>query len=290
MKKLITLLAALTLTLSLGLSLVACGGSKVVDDEKKITEAGVIKIGMECNYKPFNWTQNDDSNGAVPISNVSGKYAYGYDVMIAKEIAKDLGVNLEIVMLEWDALLASLDSGLIDGVIAGMSPTAERRLTNDFSDPYYSSNLVVLCKAGSTISTATNLTDLNKPDYKIAAQSGTFHYKALSEQLSDCTVTRVETFALMHSQLDSNLIDGYIAELPTALTYCHDSSDYAYVALVNNDTGFTVTDDDVAIAVAMRKKTNYLGKVNAALAKITAEQRAQMMETAIALQATGLDL
>ena len=54
-------------------------------------EDGVLTVGMECAYAPYNWTQMDDSNGAVPISNVPGAYANGYDVMIAKKICEANG-------------------------------------------------------------------------------------------------------------------------------------------------------------------------------------------------------
>ena len=53
-------------------------------------EDGVFTVGMECAYAPYNWTQMDDSNGAVPISNVPGAYANGYDVMIAKQHLRGL--------------------------------------------------------------------------------------------------------------------------------------------------------------------------------------------------------
>ena len=62
-------------------------------------EDGVFTVGMECAYAPYNWTQPDDSNGAVPI-NDSSDYAYGYDVMMAKKIADELGYELQIVKLD----------------------------------------------------------------------------------------------------------------------------------------------------------------------------------------------
>ena len=111
MKKLISLFAAMLLTLSLSLSLVACGGNNDVDDQKKITEAGVIKVGMECNYVPFNWTQTTAENGAVQYAN--GLYGNGYDVMIAKDIAASLGVELQIVVCSWDGLTEDLKAGRI---------------------------------------------------------------------------------------------------------------------------------------------------------------------------------
>ena len=70
-----------------------------------------LTVAMECAYAPYNWTQMDDSNGAVPISNVPGAYANGYDVMIAKKICEANGWELEIVSSAWDSLCPAVQSG-----------------------------------------------------------------------------------------------------------------------------------------------------------------------------------
>lgn len=77
-------------------------------------EDGVLTVGMECAYAPYNWMQMDDSNGAVPISNVPGSYANGYDVMIAKRICEAYGWELEIVSSDWDGLTAAHQAGTMD--------------------------------------------------------------------------------------------------------------------------------------------------------------------------------
>ena len=110
------------------------------------TTTGTLKIGMECAYAPYNWTQMDDSNGAVPISNVPGAYANGYDVQVAQYVANKLGLKLEIYAMEWDSLIPAVNSGAIDAIVAGMSPTAERSEQLDFTDTYYESNLVVIIR------------------------------------------------------------------------------------------------------------------------------------------------
>lgn len=288
MKRFLTLIFALLLTVCFA----SCGGQSAgAKDLDNIKEAGVIRIGMECNYKPFNWTQNTSDNGAVKIVKPdTGKYAYGYDVMIAKKIAEALGVKLEIYMCDFDGLITSLNTNVIDAVIAGMSPTEERKKAIDFSSPYYSSNLVIVTKKNSALKDCKNLNDLNKKEYKIAAQIGTFHLKALKTQLSGCTYFQVDTFATLQAQLANNVIDGYVAELPTALTYCSISDEYTYVPLVNNTTGFKATDADVAIAIGLRKGSTALAKINECLNGILQDQRDQMMSEAIRLQSEGLDL
>ena len=109
------------------------------------TSNGTLKIAMECAYAPFNWSQTTDANGAVPIQG-SDLYANGYDVQIAKYIAAELGMALEIYAQDWDGLIPAVQAGTYDGIIAGMSPTAEREEEVDFTDCYYNSNLVIIYK------------------------------------------------------------------------------------------------------------------------------------------------
>lgn len=113
------------------------------------TTTGTLKIGMECAYEPYNWTDTDGSSfGAVPISSEGqqGLYANGYDVQIAQYVANRLGLKLEIYAMEWDSLIPAVNSGTIDAIVAGMSPTAERAQEVDFTDTYYESNLVVIIR------------------------------------------------------------------------------------------------------------------------------------------------
>lgn len=110
---------------------------------------GTLKIGMECAYEPYNWTDTEGTSlGAVPISSEgqSGLYANGYDVQIAQYVANRLGLKLEIYAMEWDSLIPAVNSGAIDAIVAGMSPTAERSEQLDFTDTYYESNLVVIIR------------------------------------------------------------------------------------------------------------------------------------------------
>lgn len=105
---------------------------------------GKLRVALECAYDPFNWTQFTDANGAVPISGATGLYANGYDVQIARYLAASLNLELEICATGWDSLIVGVQAGIYDAIIAGMSPTEERREQIDFSEPYYNSNLVVI--------------------------------------------------------------------------------------------------------------------------------------------------
>lgn len=256
----------------------ACTNKK---DENK------LYVGMECGYIPFNYTQTDGSNGAVKISNAPG-YANGYDVMIAKRIAEELGKELVIMKYEFNSLINAVQAGTLDFIIAGMSPTAERRESIDFSDAYYESNLVVVVREDGEYADATSLADFSGAT--LVAQMGTFHDKALQEQAADYGINRgtpMDTFPMMTMALSTGAIDGYIAEQPGAIADCASVDGLKYIPLVNNDTGFqNISPEDVQIAVGVKKGSDVTAQVNAALAEISADERDEMMQRAIEL-ATG---
>ena len=117
--------------------------------EEPANPAGTLKVGMECAYEPYNWTELQSGMiGEVAISGEGkdGQFANGYDVQVARYVAAKLNLKLEIYAMEWDSLLPAVQSGTIDAIVAGMSPTAERKEAIDFTDTYYESNLVVIIK------------------------------------------------------------------------------------------------------------------------------------------------
>ena len=110
---------------------------------------GTLVVGMECASAPFNWTDVDgESFGSAIIAHGEGEGlpCNGLDVQVAKFVAKQLGLNLEVYALEWDSLLPALDSGAIDCVIGNMSPREDRKINYDFTSSYYDVNYVVLYK------------------------------------------------------------------------------------------------------------------------------------------------
>ena len=171
MKKFLSLLMALAMTLSLA----ACGSTEDTTTDTDDTqgnaaeetatgsgvEDGVLTIAMECAYAPYNWAQSDDSNGAVPISNVPGSYANGYDVMMAKKICEANGWELEVVQSDWDSLVPGVQTGTFDAVIAGQSMTAERSEQVDFAGPYYYASIVCVTKTDSPYANAQGISDLS---------------------------------------------------------------------------------------------------------------------------------
>ena len=241
---------------------------------------GTLRVGMECNYAPFNWTQAEPSEFSVPIDGGVG-YADGYDVQIAKKIAEGLGMDLVIVKTEWDGLPPAVTSGAIDAIIAGMSPTEERKATLDFTDPYYTSELVIVVKADSKYASAASLADFSGA--AITAQLNTFHYTVIDQIPGVTKLPAMETFPAMIVALSSGAIDGYIAEKPGAVADTTANPGLTFVSFPAG-SGFTVSESDVSVAVALNKGSALVAPINAILAGIDADARTQMMLDATARQ------
>ncbi|MTI80209.1 MAG: transporter substrate-binding domain-containing protein [Firmicutes bacterium] len=272
------LLLFLVLSISMVMLLTACGSndtSSETSEEPAATEGGTFKVGLECGYAPFNWTQMDDSNGGVKIDG-SAEYAGGYDVEIAKRIAEGLGKELVIVKTEWDGLVPALQSGKIDAIIAGMSPTAERKEVIDFSDNYYKSDLIMVVKKGGEYEDATSIQDFNGA--KITAQLNTFHYSVIDQIEGVAKQPAMDNFPAMRVALESGVIDGYVSERPEGVSASAANDNFA---MVEFEEGFETSDDDTAIAVGLRKGSELADQINETLAGVSQEERQSIMDAAI---------
>ncbi|MEQ2529535.1 transporter substrate-binding domain-containing protein [Bacillaceae bacterium CLA-AA-H227] len=272
MKKQASLL--LVLLFSAIILLAGCGSSESAQGSGS-ADADTFKVGLEAGYAPFNWTQNDDSNGAVKIEG-TGEYAGGYDVEIAKKIADGLGKKLVIVKTEWDGLVPSLTSGKIDAIVAGMSPTAERKKTIDFSDNYYSSQLVMVVKKGSKFEGATSIQDFKGA--KITAQLNTFHYSVIDQINGVSQQTAMDNFPAMRVALESGIIDGYVSERPEGISASSANDNFV---MVEFEDGFKTSSEDTNTAVGLEKGSELTKKINEVLAGISDEDRTKLMDAAI---------
>lgn len=266
--KLLILIIAFVLS---GILLIGCGTSS----NSKIADDKIFKVGLECGYAPFNWTQMDASNGGVKIEGCA-EYAGGYDVEIAKKIAEGLGKELVIVKTEWDGLTPALASGKIDAIIAGMSPTAERKLTIDFSDNYYKSDLVMVVKKGGKYENAASINDFRGA--KVTGQLNTFHYIVINQIEGVKEQPAMDNFPAMRVALESGVIDGYVSERPEGISASNANPN---LKMIEFKDGFTTSDDDTAIAVGIKKGSELTSKINKILSGISEEERMSIMDAAI---------
>ena len=242
-----------------------------------------LRIGMEAAYAPFNWTQDDDKNGAVKIEGTN-QYANGYDVQIAKQVAKELGKKPLVVKTSWNGLIPALTSGKLDMIIAGMSPTAERKKEIAFSNSYYTSEPVLLVKKDSAYANAKTLNDFKGA--KITSQQGVYLYNLISQLTGAKQETAMGDFAQMRQALESGVIDGYISERPEALTAEAANSKFK---MIQFKKGFEVNQEDATIAIGMRKNDNRIEQVNAAIAKISVKDQTALMDKMIRNQPVETD-
>jgi len=275
MKKALALLLSAVFMLSV---FAGCTSNNSSSSTTSIQPMQQLRVGMECAYAPFNWTQTDRSNGAVPISNDATGYANGYDVQMAKKIADNLGMELVIVAIQWDGLITALNSGTIDLVVAGMSPTDERKQSIDFTDYYYKSDLVIVVKKDGPYAGAKALADFSGA--KITGQQGTTHYDVIDQIPGVKKQVAGTDFPAMIVSLKSGIIDGYVSERPGALSAVSANPDLTFVGFAEGK-GFTYDVNQSYVAIGVKKGSDLLDKVNGALASISDDTRSQLMNEAI---------
>ena len=285
MKKSAKKLMAAAMAALMAASMTACGGSKTETtaadtaaaeskaDAAETTAAGeteaakdgekkVLKVAMECAYAPYNWTQPDDSNGAVPIAD-SNEYAYGYDVMMAKKICEELGYDLQIVRLDWDSLIPAIQSGQVDCVIAGQSITEERLQAVDFSEPYYYATIVTLVK-----------------------EDGTIWYQNCLAQIPDANILAATASAPdMLMSLNADKCDLVVTDQPTGKGALVAYPNFKMLEFGGGDNDFQVSDEDINIGISMKKGNTELKEaIDSVLTKMTKDDFSAMMDEAISVQ------
>lgn len=239
--------------------------------EEKNSE-DVIRIGMEAGYPPFNWTQSDDSNGAIEIQG-SKDFANGYDVHIAQKIADKMNKKLVAVKIEWDGLVPALTSGRIDMIMAGMSPTEERRKQIDFSDAYYTSDLVLVVNESGNYANATSLSDFNGAN--VVAQLNTFHDTVIDQIEGVNHLEPMSDFSAIRVAVESGKADAYVAERPEGIAAENAGIGLKMIELTD---GFNTDPSDTSIAIGVKKGSEITSELNEILSTISEEERLQIMD------------
>ena len=308
MKKLVALLLALVMVLGM----TACAGeSETTTDNNTTTstveipdvpdytaedtssipglEDGVLTVGMECAYAPYNWMQMDDSNGSVPISNMDGGYANGYDVMIAKRICEAYGWELEIVSSEWDGLVTGIQSGVMDANIAGQSMTADRMTQVDMAGPYLYATIVCVTTKDSEFADAKSISDLSGGS--CTAQTGTIWYDSCLPQIEGAEILPpAETAPAMIMQLQTGTADFICTDLPTAMGAVAKDDNLVILNFSGTDGDFQFATEEeraenVNIGISVEKgNTALVDAINKVLSQLNEEQFNALMDQAIAIQ------
>ena len=289
MKKILAMLLAVMMLLSLA----ACTAKPVTPGETNAAggeeaaftgvDDGVLTVAMECGYAPYNWSQPDDSNGAVPIVNAEGEYANGYDVMMAKKLCEANGWELEVMRLDWDSLVPAVQNGTVDAVIAGQSMTADRMEMVDFAGPYLYATIVCLAKKDSAQAAATGISQLTGI---CTSQMGTIWYDNCLPQIPGAEVqTAAESAPAMLVALETGAVDFVCTDMPTAQGAIVAYPDMVILDFAGTDDDFQVSDEDINIGISVMKGNTVLKEaLDGVLSKMTAEDFNALMADAIAVQ------
>ena len=274
MKKMLAMILATLMVLSLA----ACGSGN-----KSGVEDGVLTVGMECAYAPYNWTQTDDSNGAVPIANVPGAYANGYDVMTAKKICEANGWELEIKKLDWDSLVPAVQTGEIDCAIAGQSMTADRDKVVDFAGPYIYASIVCLVQKDSALASATGISELTGT---CTSQRGTIWYDTCLPQIPGADVQpAADDAGAMLMAVSSGTCDFVCTDMPTAQGAVITYPNLTILDFSGSADNFEVSEEEINIGISVQEgNTTLLEAMNKVLDPMTAEDFNDLMAQAVAIQ------
>lgn len=214
-----------------------------------IKKRGELRVGLSADYAPYEFERT-----------VNGKREYvGIDIELAKKIAKDLGVELKIVNMQFDSLLGSLKTGKIDVIISGMSPTPERKKEVDFTDEYMQvkQRMVVQKKNQQKLKTVE--------DFKgkgVAAQKQTTQEELAQTELPESNLTSLTRLPEAIMSLNTGKVDGVIMEGPVADAYLSQNTQLAY-----SDLEFGNADKGTAIAL-QKDSSKLLDALNASIKEV----------------------
>lgn len=285
-------LTAVCVAAAMVMSMTACGGDGSAKEVAAATAGGtteagsasegnVLRVAMSADYAPFDWLQDTDANGAVQTSN--GTYMNGYDVRMAKRIADELGMELEITQIDWDGLILSIQSGKVDCAIAGMSITSERSQSVDFTEPYYNANIVAVVAEDGDYADVVNLTDFEGA--VLTSALNTVWYDVLDQVTGYATKdAALDTFSSMVAAVHAGKIDGFTCDMPSAKSILMSNPDLKIINF-EGGSGFEVSNEETDLGIPCQKgNTELVEKINEILAGISQEERDAMMDEAVAAQ------
>lgn len=272
MRKLVGL--AMTCMMVMG-TFAGCGSATT----EKMTDKKVLKVGMECAYAPFNWTQESkalaDGSTAVKIYGTDF-YAYGYDVAVAQKLADEMDMELEIHKVEWTSIGMALDAGEYDCIIAGMGKTAEREAAYAFTDVYYYRSNCLVVKKGSGLEDCKGLSDLKGKNVTVTTQLGT-GWVNLLDQIPDGELgANYETTSECFMAIQNGVADVCVIDLPTALAAQSTNPDLVIIEL-DPDDAFEGDTEMTNVCIATRKNdTEFRDKIQEAMDNIGWNDKEEM--------------
>ncbi|TCO74587.1 transporter substrate-binding domain-containing protein [Marinisporobacter balticus] len=218
----------------------------------EIKKAGKLVLGTAADYPPYEFHKEIDGEDTI----------VGFDIEIAKEIAKDLGVELEVKDMKFDGLLAALVADKIDIIVAGMVPTEERAKSVDFSKQYYTAEQSILIRAEDKDKFKT------KEDFKgakVGAQKSTIQ-EDIANSIEGAEVKLISKITDLVLDLTNDKVDAIVLVNPVASAYAKSNPDL-YVPEISFGT-------EEGIATAVNKGNEELVEaINNTLDKLMKEDK-----------------
>lgn len=261
--------------LLMGITVLALAGCS--NNEGNTGTAKLI-VGMECAYAPYNWTTSTATATSVDLG--AGQHCDGFDVMVARRVSEELGMEFVVEKIAWDGLIPSLQTNQIDAIIAGMAPTEERKKEIAFSNIYYSGTYGLVIKKDSVYATGTTVNDFTGA--KVTAQLSTFHVDLLLPQLTGITeLEPMKNFPTMTVAVKAGEIDAFISGETAGRTIEKENSDLMYLPLTGTN-GFQVDPTTTGVAIGLRKNDEDLQQaINDVLASISEDEMKAYMDAAM---------
>ena len=258
-------LITLSLILLLSISLCACGKKNTSSNKKDvlttIKENKKITLATSPDYPPFEFLISENGQSKI----------VGFDIELAKEIAKKIGVELEIKQMDFDALIPALKSGQVDMVITGMSPNEERKKSVDFSDIYFEGKNAVLVEEKN----AKNFTDEQSlKDKKIGVQKGSTQEVYVKDVLKKTDYKSLISIPDLVMDMKNNNIDAIILNDKVAKLNEGKYPNIKAVSLKLSNKG-----DEEKMAVAVKKGDNkeFLEQINSVIKELNENKKFDKM-------------
>ncbi|MCI1135168.1 ABC transporter permease subunit [Enterococcus gallinarum] len=217
---------------------------------EKIKQNGALIVGLSADYAPYEFHATIDGKDEI----------VGFDLSIAKKIADDLGVDLKIEELGFDALLGALKTGKIDLVISGMAATDERKKEVNFSDTYMEVQQKVIVRKEDQ-NRFQSTADFN--GVAVGAQKQTTQEELAKNELSGSLVTSLQKVPDLITNLNSKKVDAVVMEDPVAEAYVQSNDNLA----IADDVVFEKGTKETAIAIS-KEAPLLLEKINASIKTI----------------------
>lgn len=275
-------LFALLLTLAMVLSLAACGGKEETPEtpdetpdspetqepaEEGITTVvdGVLTVATSPDFAPYEFYAVDESGNATLA---------GFDMALAQYIADYLGLELDVIPMDFDGVLSEVTAGNVDLGMAGLSPDPDRMDAMDFSDIYYMGGQSLVVTQANKDKWAA-LEDLNDPSLSIGAQLGSIQYDLAVENTPDADIIQLAKVTdvvseLLGGKLDAGFIETVVAEsyaknypdLYVAFDVPYEVEGSAIGVVKNNEALLAGVNEAIAAALADGSMDDFVAEAN----------------------------